>query len=330
MGPGCALLIVMLSWAAGRRLDESESAPPSLRRLDESYESESAAPSYAPTPVSFAPTHFALGPWSSVATEHGCDCREFATSECKGACSHCGFSRDIAGPLPSDRCIPGACDEGLELDVKYTDCSGRCVANGTAAHPLEHTVAIGKCTLVCSPFCDHDLRPVDDDGEGVVDDGDARARADALCLVSEDQAPALCGRMPIWLFMFSLFGSCLCCCAFIVVPFYLVMRRRSTDHTRRRGRMQTHVVLGRDADCSTSAVAPVVATAMNAPADVDGGVATAAARAYPAEPGRECVPISTAVCVVAQAAPDDDGGGADPEARVDAPTARPVLTARPC
>ena len=46
------------------------------------------APSYAPTPVSFAPTHFALGPWSSVATEHGCDCREFATSECKGACSH--------------------------------------------------------------------------------------------------------------------------------------------------------------------------------------------------------------------------------------------------
>ena len=57
---------------------------------------------------------------------------------------------------------------------------------------------------------------------------------------------------------------------------------------------------------------------------------SAAARAYPAEPGRECVPISTAVCVVAQAAPDGDGGGADPGARVDAPTARPVLTARPC
>ena len=94
--------------------------------------------------------------------------------------------------------------------------------------------------------------------------------------------------------------------------------------------MQTHVVLGRDADCSASPVAPVVATAMNAPAD-DSGVATAAARAYPEDPGRECVPISTAVCVVAQAAPDDDANdGGDPEPCVDAPTARPVLTARPC
>ena len=310
MNPGCALLIVMLSWAAGRRLEESESA----------------SPSYSPTPVSLAPTVAALGPWSSVSTEKGCDCRDYVTTECKGACSRCGFSRDIEGPLPSDRCIPHSCDEGLELDVKYTDCSGRCVANGTATHPLARTVALGKCTLVCSPFCDHDLEPADDGG-----DDEARARADELCLVSEDQAPAICGSMPIWLFIMSLFGSSLCCCAFIIVPLILVVRRRShpAAHRGRVGRMQTHVVLGRDADCSASPVAPVVATAMNAPAD-ESGVATAAARAYPEDPGRECVPISTAVCVVAQAAPDDDGGGADPEARVDAPTARPVLTARPC
>jgi len=84
------------------------------------------------------------------------ECSTSSSSTCytggtTGACHRCGYNADLTQITNDSDCV--SCEEGYEIQVVYTDCTGKCVPVGTS----NATIAASTCEMPCATCTNQDL-----------------------------------------------------------------------------------------------------------------------------------------------------------------------------